>query len=132
VENGDERFWKEKFHAANGKAQHALMNCTIFFLFEEWVGEKDFLFFPLIFEEWAGEKDFLFFPLIPKLFPNIFPTMFQMVTPQFYPIWFAQSSTPMYINCKDGIQGQAHLFLSCKWGSKRGASIGACPMFQRN
>jgi len=64
VENGDERFWKEKFHAANGKAQHALMNYTIFFLFEEWVGEKYFLFFPLIFEEWMGEKDFLFFPLI--------------------------------------------------------------------
>ncbi len=101
MKNGDERFWKEKFHAANEKAQHALMNCTIFFLFEEWVGEKDFLFFPL--EEWAGEKDFLFFPLIPNLFPNIFPTMFQMVTPQFYPIWFAQSSTPMYINCKDGM-----------------------------
>ncbi len=90
AKNGDEQFWKEKFHAVNGKAQHALMNCTVFFLFEEWVGR---------------EKDFLFFSLIPKLFPNIFPVMFQMVTPQFYPIWFAQSSTPMYLNNKDGIQG---------------------------
>jgi hypothetical protein len=24
VENGDEQFWDEKIHVANGKAQHAL------------------------------------------------------------------------------------------------------------
>lgn len=24
AKNGDEQLWKEKFHAANGKAQHAL------------------------------------------------------------------------------------------------------------
>jgi hypothetical protein len=24
AKNGDEQFWKQKFHAANGKAQHAL------------------------------------------------------------------------------------------------------------
>jgi hypothetical protein len=33
VKNGDEQFWKEKFHATNGKAQHALMmGLIIFFL----------------------------------------------------------------------------------------------------
>jgi hypothetical protein len=31
VKNDDEQFWKEKFHAANGKAQHALMNGLVFF-----------------------------------------------------------------------------------------------------
>jgi hypothetical protein len=30
-DNGDKQFWKEKFHAANGKAQHALMNGPVFF-----------------------------------------------------------------------------------------------------
>jgi hypothetical protein len=29
--NDDEQFWKEKFHATNGKAQHALMMGLIFF-----------------------------------------------------------------------------------------------------
>jgi hypothetical protein len=24
AKNGDKQFWKQKFHAANGKAQHAL------------------------------------------------------------------------------------------------------------
>jgi hypothetical protein len=28
--NGDQQFWKEKFHAANEEAQHALMNNPIF------------------------------------------------------------------------------------------------------
>jgi hypothetical protein len=32
VKNRDEQFWKEKFHAANGKAQHALINCPMFSL----------------------------------------------------------------------------------------------------
>jgi hypothetical protein len=30
-------------------------------------------------------------PQVPKLFRKVFP-----ITPQFYPIWFAQSSIPMY------------------------------------
>jgi len=32
AKNGDKQFWKEKFHAANGKVQHAL-NALIFFFF---------------------------------------------------------------------------------------------------
>jgi hypothetical protein len=69
----------------------------------------------------------------------------------FYPMWFAQSSTPMYINYKAKIQGctfakfnshiyklqkmkfkGAHLFLFCNWGSKEVLLLGACSMFQKN
>jgi hypothetical protein len=32
---------------------------------------------------------------VPNLFPKAFP-----IAPQYYPIWFAQSSTLMYINWK--------------------------------
>jgi hypothetical protein len=30
AKNGDTQFWKEKFHAAIGKAQHALMMGAVF------------------------------------------------------------------------------------------------------
>ncbi len=30
AKNGDLQFWKQKFHAANGNAQHALMNDPVF------------------------------------------------------------------------------------------------------
>jgi hypothetical protein len=36
AENGEEQFWKVKFHAANGKAQHALM------MGPDWWVERDF------------------------------------------------------------------------------------------
>jgi hypothetical protein len=32
VKNGDEQFWKEKFHATNGKVQHAIIMGPRFFL----------------------------------------------------------------------------------------------------
>jgi hypothetical protein len=31
AKNGGEQFWKEKFHAANGKAQHAFIMGLIYF-----------------------------------------------------------------------------------------------------
>jgi hypothetical protein len=38
AKNADEQFWKERFHAANGKAQHALiMGPGFFFLGGGWV-----------------------------------------------------------------------------------------------
>ncbi len=37
-------------------------------------------------------------PQVPKLFPKTFP-----IAHQFYPIWFAQSSTLMYVNWKGGL-----------------------------
>ncbi len=49
-QNGDEQFWKEKFHVANGKAQHAPMNGPVFFL-SEGVGGRGgriFWFFSLL------------------------------------------------------------------------------------
>jgi len=45
AKNGDEQFWKEKYHAANRKAQHTLMNSLVFFFLKGGRGERDF--FPL-------------------------------------------------------------------------------------
>jgi len=45
VDYGEEQLWKEKFHAANGKAQHALMNGPVSF-FLKW-GRRVFVFFSL-------------------------------------------------------------------------------------
>jgi hypothetical protein len=42
---------------------------------------------------------------VPKVFPNALPKMFP-IAPQFYPLWFAQSSTPMYINFKGATKGK--------------------------
>jgi hypothetical protein len=44
AQNDDEQFWKEKFHATNGKAQHALMMGLGFFF----LGGVVFCFFSLI------------------------------------------------------------------------------------
>ncbi len=41
AKNGDELFWKERFHAANGKAQHALMMGPGFFF----LGRRGELFY---------------------------------------------------------------------------------------
>jgi hypothetical protein len=47
AKNGDKCFWKEKFYAANGKAQNALMNGPVFFFLQGWGGgERFFCFFP--------------------------------------------------------------------------------------
>ncbi len=127
---------KKKFHETDGKAQHALMNGLIFFFLKGW-RERDFLHFSF----WVGAKWFIIFSLIPngfppcsnqipKMFPNAFVKMF-LITLSFYPIWFAQSSTPMYINQKVKSKG-AQLFIFCKWGSKEVLLYGACPMFQKN
>jgi hypothetical protein len=52
---------------------------------------------------------FFVFPLfpsstqrVPKMFAHAFPKMFPTAG-GFYPIWFAQSSTPMYTNWKGEI-----------------------------
>jgi hypothetical protein len=84
-ENGDKQFCKEKFHAANGKAQHALMHGPIFF-----------------FLRGQGEMDFFFFPPCSQCVPILFPKGYESV-PQDVPhstcalsyvVWFGWSSTP--------------------------------------
>jgi hypothetical protein len=55
VKNGDKQFWKEKFLAANWKAQNALMNNTGFFFLRVGGGRGG----------GGGDRDFLFFPLFP-------------------------------------------------------------------
>ncbi len=94
AKNGDKQFWKYKFHAANVKAQHALTHMSPFFF--------------LLRVGWGkGEFFFGFFPLVPNVLPSsslevpqvlkLFLKAF-LISCQFYPIWFAQSSTVMYIN----------------------------------
>jgi len=48
------------------------------------------------------------------------------IAPGFYPLWFAQSSTPLYINYKGEIQGCTFVFI-LRLGVQRGASIGGMP-----
>ncbi len=69
MKNGDERFCKEGFHAANGKSQCALMKGAVFFF------------------EW-GEGFFVF-----SLSPNVFPSCSHGV-----PIKFPKSSQVLKIS----------------------------------
>ncbi len=71
------QFWKQRFHAANEKAQQALMRGLVFFFSE---GE-DFMFFFYGSHHvpWGSQK----LPQVPRLFLKTFP-----IAPQFYPIWF--------------------------------------------
>jgi hypothetical protein len=102
-----------RVHAANGKAQHSLMMGQVFFLGVRWWGVFFFLV-PNVFSTCSHHVPMRFFEFSscsPKTFP---------AAPQFYPIWFAQSSTLTYTNWKRvGCKGGAHLFLFCNWGPKR-------------
>jgi len=42
TKNGDEVFWKEKFHAANGKTQTYTQGTLFFFLLCSWGGGEKF------------------------------------------------------------------------------------------
>ncbi len=65
---------------------------------------------------------------VPKLFPKMFP-----IAPQIYPIWFAQSSTLMFINWKREIYTREHNSdYFATWVAQRQASIGECPDFPKN
>jgi len=72
VENGDQQFWKERFHATNGKAQHAYMMALVF-SFWGWGGRSYFWFFscsqcaPNMFSSCSLEV-----PKVPKLFLKAF------------------------------------------------------------
>jgi hypothetical protein len=65
------------------------------------------------------------------MFSNAFPKMLPII-PEFYPIWFAQSLTPLYKPKKVKFR-DAYLSLFANWGLQRGDLFGACPiMFQEN
>jgi len=81
---GDQQFWKEKFHATNGKAQHALMDNQVFSF---WRGERQgfFVFFP------CSQCAPIMFSSSSQCVLKMFPKAFQII-PWFYPIWFVLSS----------------------------------------
>jgi hypothetical protein len=71
---------------------------------------------------------FFFLPLFWICFHHVhmgFPKLFP-IAPQFYPIWFAQSSTPMCINWKGGPEGKTFVSV-LGLGVQRGAAMGECP-----
>jgi hypothetical protein len=53
------------------------------------------------------------------------------ITHEFYPIWLAQSLTPLY-KTKKVKSKDAYLSLFCNWGLQKGVSFGACSMFQKH
>jgi hypothetical protein len=67
--------------------------------------------------------------LVPIKFPNVFPKVFP-IAPGFYPIWFAQSSTPLYVNKKDEFIVYI-CFYFATGGPKRCFNWGACPIFPK-
>jgi hypothetical protein len=98
--NGEELFWEEKFHAANGKAQACTQGALLFFLLSLGGGAGKDFFSPLVSNV---------FPLcslqIPNMFPqvpNVFPNMFVVAT-HFYPICFGKCCPPFtYIGAPKG------------------------------
>jgi len=77
----------------------------------------------------GGEGIFCFLPCS-QCVPIKFPSVQLPIAPWFYPIWFAQSSIPWYINWKGGCYKWAYLCLFCDLGSKELCLLGKCPMFQ--
>jgi hypothetical protein len=101
------QFWKQKFHAANEKAQHALMRGLVFFFLE---GE-DFMFFfygshhvPMGFPKASPSSQ-----VVPQHIPNSTSVLSHMVLPKV--------QLPCIQTRKAGDRG-AHLFLCCNLGSK--------------
>ncbi len=84
-----------RVHAANGKAQHSLMMGQVFFWGVRWWGVFFINFLvPNMFSTCSHHVSMRFLKFSscsPKTFP---------AAPQFYPIWFAQSSTLTYTNWK--------------------------------
>ncbi len=82
AKNGDQVFWEEKFHAANGKAQACTQGALLFFLLC-FGGGSFFSFFP------ASQHVCTMFPSSSQWVPNMFPNfaMFSpfSISPHFYP-----------------------------------------------
>jgi hypothetical protein len=93
AKNGDEVFWKEKFHAANGKAQACIQGALSFFFLCFRVrggGRKDF--FSIFSTSQCGCTMFL---SSSQWVPNIFPNIFS-VPLHFYMPWKMVSSFHLY------------------------------------
>ncbi len=74
AKNGDEVFWKEKFHATNGKAQACTQGALFFFL--------------LCFGVGGGEERFFFIFLDFPMCSHYVPFKFAMGSPTFSPYLF--------------------------------------------
>jgi len=81
IKIGDRQFWKEKFHATNGKAHHALMMGPVF---PFGGGLSYFCFFPLFamcFQHVPNR--FLSFQMCSQYVPNNTWVLSHMVCPKF-------------------------------------------------
>jgi hypothetical protein len=82
AKNGDEVFWKEKFHVAHGKAQACIQGALLFFLLCLGAGE-------------GGEERFFFifpdFPMCSHYVPFKFP-----MGSQYFPQHFLHTSSLLY------------------------------------
>jgi hypothetical protein len=90
AKNGDEQFWNIEISCSQWEGSACTHDGPCFLLFEG-VGGGGLKKFPLVPN--------IFSPCSQRVlkFSNAFPFMFP-IPPGFYPIWFAQSSTFMYIN----------------------------------
>jgi hypothetical protein len=104
AKNGDEVFWKEKFHAANGKAQACIQGALLFFPFMFWGGgERDF--FSIFLASQCVRTMFL---SSSQCVPNIFS-----IPLHFYPICLGKWCPPFtYIHGPKGrtVQNRAFCF----------------------
>jgi hypothetical protein len=88
AKNGDKFFWKEKIHAANGKAQKHALKVPYFFSFQVLgQGEGFFFFFFFIFPWFPSGSHSV--PQVPNEFPNKFS-----IAPDFSPICFGKCYPP--------------------------------------
>jgi len=84
TKNGDQQFWKEKFHAANEEAQHALMNDPVFFL----GGGEYFVFFCCVLIMVSKSLSFQSVPkCVPQDVPNSAWVLANMVCSKFNPLY---------------------------------------------
>ncbi len=81
--------------------------------------------FSLFFERGRDRDKFPKSSQVPKMFLDAFPKMFP-IAPGSYPIWFAQSSTPIIYTKQDEIQGLTFVSI-LQLGVQRGAYIGGMP-----
>jgi hypothetical protein len=92
AKNGDEVFWKEKFHVANGKAQACTQGALFFFLLCFAVGGRGKIFFSFFLTSQCVCTMFLSnSQWVPNIFPNIFSIPFH-----FYMPWKMVSSFHLY------------------------------------